>query len=414
MTDYSPYLEWLDVQHSHMCELVTAWANVNSWSRNLDGLDRMLSLLEQEFLVLGGEVEKLDLPPQKVPNSAGSMVIQPIGRALRIRKRPTAPLGLFLCCHMDTVYPPDNPFQQVIQIDDKTFNGPGVTDAKGGLAVMLKAVETLERSPWAKSVGWEVLINPDEEIGSPGSTPLLEDAATRNHVGLVFEPSLPDGNLVESRKGSGNFTVIAHGKAAHAGREPHLGRNAINTLAWFIVVLNAFVASQRGMTVNVGYFQGGGPVNVVPDQAVCRFNVRASTLQDQLLLEQYLTRVTDGIKLVDGISVECYGGFARPPKPLDANTLELLQRFRTCGRDLGISIHWGPSGGACDGNNLAAAGLPTVDSLGVRGGEIHSDREYVMVDSLVERAKLTALFLMKLASGEIKAPSRDVVDTHVT
>ena len=117
-------------------------------------------------------------------------------------------------------------------------------------------------------MGWEVLINPDEEIGSPGSAPLLIQAAKRNHLGLVFEPSLPDGNLVGARKGSGNFTVIARGKAAHAGRNPQLGRNAIDALARFIVGLASLDDSGGAITTNVGYIQGGGPVNVVPDLAV--------------------------------------------------------------------------------------------------------------------------------------------------
>jgi glutamate carboxypeptidase len=223
---------------------------------------------------------------------------------------------------------------------------------------------------------------------------------------LVFEPCFSDGALVGSRKGSGNFSVIARGKAAHAGREPHLGRNAINALAQFIVALNAFASSERGIAVNVGSISGGGPVNVVPDLAQCRFNVRVDTAQDQVVLEEYLARVTEGEKQGHGTSLERYGSFSRPPKPLDWTTLGLLQGVSECGRDLGLSIEWRPSGGACDGNNLAAAGLPTVDSLGVRGGEIHSPREYLVLDSLLERAKLTALFLMKLAAGDIIIPRR--------
>jgi glutamate carboxypeptidase len=387
-----------------MCRLVALWADQNSWSRNLPGLERMLSLVEPEFEVLGGEMERHPLPPQELPDPEGKMGSGPLGEALLIRKRTSAPVKAFLCCHLDTVYPPDHPFQRTERVDENTLVGPGVTDAKGGLVVMLKALETLERSPWADRIGWEVLINPDEEIGSPGSALMLETAAQRNHVGLVFEPCFSDGNLAGSRKGSGNFTVIARGKAAHAGRDPHLGRNAISALAWFIVVLNSFASSQSGITVNVGYLNGGGPVNVVPDLALCRFNVRIDSTADQVLLEQYLARVTEGIKQVDGISLERYGAFVRPPKPSDGPTLDLLEHFAQCGRDLGLSLEWHPSGGACDGNNLAAAGLKTVDTLGVRGGAIHSPREYLLLDSLNERAKLTALYLMKLAAGEIEVP----------
>ena len=245
-------------------------------------------------------------------------------------------------------------------------------------------------------------INPDEEIGSPGSAPLLLQAARRNHLGLVFEPSFPDGDLVGARKGSGNFTAFVRGRAAHAGREPQLGRNAIDALARFIVGLTSPADSGGAITTNVGYVQGGGPLNVVPDLALCRFNVRVNTRDDQRLFEEGLNRLEDEINRMDGISIEVRGGFARPPKPLDAGTIKLLQHVAECGRDLGLSLNWRPTGGACDGNNLAAAGLTTIDSLGVTGGNIHSPEEYVLLDSLAERAKLTALLLMKLAAGEIK------------
>ena len=137
--------------------------------------------------------------PHELEDSAGSAVREPLGKALLIRKRPEAPLRLLLCCHTDTVYPSDHPFQKSVRIADNILRGPGVTDAKGGLVVMLLALEAFERSPWSAKLGWEVLINPDEEIGSPGSAPLLIQAAKRNDLGLIFEPSFPDGNLAGAR-----------------------------------------------------------------------------------------------------------------------------------------------------------------------------------------------------------------------
>jgi glutamate carboxypeptidase len=402
---YGQYLSWLETQRAKTCELVRSWAEVNSWTRNLSGLARMLSVLETELQVLGGSSERIDLPAQDLPEPDGTMISQQLGQALRIRKRPGAPVRVFLGCHMDTVYPPDHPFQQTAQEGASALRGPGVTDAKGGLVIMLTALEAFERCPWAQNLGWEILINPDEEIGSPGSAHLFKEAASRSHLGLLFEPCFPDGSFVGARKGSGNFTVVAHGKAAHAGRDPDLGRNAVSALAWLTVALNAFAASASGITVNVGYLHGGGPVNVVPDRAVCRFNARVVTTSDQVMLEQYLARVIEGIKIVDGISFEQHGSFLRPPKPLDPSWQWLLERLVECGRDLGSAIEWRASGGACDGNNLAAEGLPTVDTLGARGGEIHSSREFVLLDSLTERAQITALFLMKLAAGGISVPA---------
>jgi glutamate carboxypeptidase len=400
MTDYLPHLQWIDGQESRMIDLLTQWANVNSGTQNLQGLNEVLTLFEEEFGKLGGENERITLEPQQLEDSAGTAVQVPLGRALLIRKRPGAPFRVFLCCHMDTVYSADHPFQKACRLADNILKGPGVTDAKGGIVVMLVALQAFERSPWAEKVGWEVLINPDEEIGSPGSAPLLIQAAKRNHLGLVFEPSLPDGNLVGARKGSGNFTVIARGKAAHAGRNPQLGRNAIDALARFIVGLGSLDDSGDATTTNVGYIQGGGPVNVVPDLAECRFNVRVTTPDGQRAFEDGLKRLSEEMNRIDGISLELHGAFTRPPKPLDAKTLKLLEQVSACGRDLGLSLQWLPTGGACDGNNLASAGLTTIDSLGVTGGDIHSSKEYILLESLVERAKLTALLLMKLAAGE--------------
>jgi glutamate carboxypeptidase len=180
----------------------------------------------------------------------------------------------------------------------------------------------------------------------------------------------------------------------------------VSALAWLIVALNAFAASEKGLTVNVGYVHGGGPLNVVPDKAACGFNVRAQTAYDQMLLEQYLARVMEGIRGVDGVSLEQLGQSQRPPKPLTPSWQWLLESVVACGRDIGLSLEWRDSGGACDGNNLVAHGLPTVDTLGARGGEIHSAGEYILLDSLVERAKVTALLLMKLASGDIEVPEK--------
>ena len=210
---------------------------------------------------------------------------------------------------------------------------------------MLEALEAFERSPWADELGWEVLINPDEEIGSPGSKLLLEEAARTNDIGLIFEPSLSDGNLVGPRRGSGNFMITVKGRAAHAGREPDIGRNAINALADFIVQLNSLPPGAVGLTLNVGYIEGGGPVNVVPDTAICRFNVRVSNSEDQQLFEDHLELVKARINQIDGISIESRGEFSRPPKPLDNRNSKTSWSFCR-GRSrtwfiIGIAIQWG-------------------------------------------------------------------------
>lgn len=402
--DFRPFLNFDEHSPERLASVLTRWASINSYSYNLAGLEKMLAALEQDFSVLGGEIQRIELLPQGTMNPDGQTVARPLGRALRIRKRPGAKRKIFLCCHMDTVFPEDHEFQNCARIGENTLTGPGVADAKGGLLVMLTALSCFEKSPWADNLGWEVLINPDEEIGSPGSAPLLVEAAKENNLGLVFEPCFPDGKLVGQRKGSGNFSALIRGKAAHAGRDPHAGRNAINATAQFILELNSIHDPDRGITVNAGYIEGGGPVNVVPDRAFCRFNVRVATKDHEQRFDEHLSRTLDKINALDGISVTIAGGFGRKPKPLDEGTSKLLEILSDCGRDLGVALQWTTSGGTCDGNNLAAEGLVTVDSLGPRGGNIHTGSEYVVLDSLVERAKLSGLLLMKLASGATQFP----------
>jgi glutamate carboxypeptidase len=401
---YAPYVGWIDEQRDVMRRRVTDWANVNSGTGNLTGLERLAADIRREFAGLNGVIEEHPLRPAESVGDGGEVVRVPLGSAIRIRKRPHVALRVFLGIHLDTVYPPGHPFQAVRQLDGNTLRGPGVLDAKGGLAVMLTALEALERSPFATGIGWDVLLNPDEEIGSVGSAPLLARAAGDNHVGLVFEPALAGGALADRRRGVGNFTVVVRGRAAHAGRDFEHGRNAVVAAAELAVALHALNGATPGVTVNVGRLEGGGPANVVPELAVCRLNVRTSLPADEDVIRRELERILASIAHRDGITVELHGGFTSPPKIPDGPTRTLMSHVTACGNDLGLPIEWRASGGACDGNKLAAAGLPTVDSLGPRGGDMHSPTEYLLIDSLTERAKLAALLLMKLASGEIPWP----------
>ena len=397
-------VQWIDTQRSVMHERVVRWSDINSGTFNLQGLNQLANELQRDFGVLGGATEAIPLEPAPSIDSDGRLVTTPLGKALRIVKRPNSPLRVFACIHMDTVYPADDPFRTTTLVDENTLRGPGVADAKGGLAVMLTALEALERSPHAATIGWEVLINPDEEIGSIGSGPLLAKAARANHLGLVFEPALPGGAMAERRRGAGNFTVVVRGRSAHAGRDFKSGRNAVVAAAELAVRLHALNDTLPGVTVNVGRLEGGRAVNVVPDLAICRVNVRTTVPQDQQLIREKLDELVAAIHTPDGITAELHGGFMSPPKLPDEPTRALMSHVTTCAREVGIALEWKPAGGACDGNRLAAAGLPTVDTLGPCGGDLHSPTEFLLLDSLTQRAKLTALLLTKLASGEMKWP----------
>jgi len=277
-----------------------------------------------------------------------------------------------------------------------------VIDAKGGLVVLLTALEAIEKSDVSKNIGWDVLINPDEEIGSPGSAPLLLQCAKENHLGLLFEPALPDGSIVGERKGSGGFSLIVRGRAAHAGRDFDQGRSAIVAVADAVGKLHTINGQIPGVIVNVGRIDGGGAANVVPDLAIARINVRTSAPQDEARVRERLDLIINELNARDGIRAELHGGVFSPPKLLDDRSRRLSDHVIACGHELGLNLSRKPSGGASDGNRLVAAGLPVVDSMGPRGGKLHSPEEFLVIDSLVERAKLAALVLMKLGSGEIR------------
>ena len=393
-------LEWIDRQQGRMLEIVRAWAGISSWSLDPDGLAQMHRAMSDAFGVLG-PVERLPGGMRTAIADSGREATMPLGDAVRVRggDGPADSPRVLLGIHMDTVYPPGTePPRVELAGDGSVLRGPGVTDAKGGLAVMLVALEAFTRFGPIDRLRWEVFVNADEELGSPGSARPLADAAARNDVGLLFEPALDEaGTLAGARKGSGNFTVVGRGRAAHAGRHFAEGRNAVAAAARLATACDALNAAGRDVTVNVAALHGGEGFNVVPDLAVLRLNLRVTTEADAEWARQQLTELVSEADHGDGISATLHGAFHCPPKPLDGPAKALLERIVACGRTLGLALEARPTGGVCDGNKLAAAGLPTIDTLGVRGGGIHSPDEYLLVASLTERAKLTALVLTDLA-----------------
>ncbi|MBA4285872.1 MAG: acetylornithine deacetylase [Xanthomonadaceae bacterium] len=392
-------LAWIDGAATGLRDELVALSNQNAGSFHPAGVDATADRLLALLAPLGATIERIALSGYASTGDRGERSLRPIGQAVRLRKRPDAPLQVFLGGHLDTVFGPSHPFQTARWIDDDHLNGPGVADLKGGLLVMALALGALERSPHRDRIGWEVLMNPDEEIGSTGSAALLAEAAGRNHFGLIFEPAYPDGGLASARKGSGNFDLVIEGRAAHAGRNPEDGRNAIALAAELALALHRLNGQRDGVTINLGYSHGGGALNIVPERAVLKFNVRTSIADDQCWLEEQLDLLLTRANDRDGFTVSRFGGFTRPPKLVSAGTARLQALLADCGRAQGLALQFRPTGGCCDGNNLAAAGLANVDNLGVVGGDIHSDREWMRWSSLAERAQLSARLLLGLADG---------------
>jgi glutamate carboxypeptidase len=379
-----------------MLDRVLEWSAVNSGSRNLAGLERIAGLLADAFSALPGKVV-LETPAKVATvDASGKTAAIEHGKHLHLTVRPDAPVQLLLTGHMDTVYGADHVFQETRWVEDGVLNGPGVADMKGGLAVMLAALKAVEHSPIAERIGYEVVIDSDEEVGSPSSAALLRDAAAGKRAALTYEPSaLPDGTLAGARPGSGNFSFVVRGRSAHAGRNPEEGRNAI--VAASELALRLSMSRTPGLSINPAKIDGGGPNNVVPDLAILRVNMRPRTTDDQEIAARLIAKALDETAKQHEVFIEAHGGFGRPPKPLTEEADALFKLVSDCGADLGQQIAWQPSGGVCDGNNIAACGVPVVDTMGVRGGKIHSAEEYLIVESLAERAALSALTILRLA-----------------
>jgi glutamate carboxypeptidase len=392
-----------------MTEQVMTWSAINSGSQHMAGLERMGRALGERLSTLPGQHTMRAAAPAHGIDSTGRSVELYHSANLHMTVRPQAPLQILLAGHMDTVFAATHPFQTSQWRDAKSINGPGTADMKGGLTVMIAALEALEASPWANNIGYQIIVNADEEIGSLGSAALLEQSAKQAHIGLVFEPAMEDGTLAGARKGIGNYTAVVRGKAAHAGRNPQDGRNAILAISDLLLRLSR--VKSDGISYNAARIEGGGPTNVVPDLAIGRFEVRADTQEQRQIAEIDLQKIVQDVAQAHDVLIDLHGRFHRPPKPMDAIQAALFAAIKACGSDLDIPIGWRATGGCCDGNNLAATGLPVVDTLGVRGGAIHSSSEYMIVDSLTERAQLVALFLMRLASGAMPLPPRGPIGT---
>ena len=382
-----------------MLPQVEAWAAVNSGSRNLDGLATIGARLAGAFADLPGDISMREPSPVEAIDAAGKSYELPHGKNLHLIVRPDAPVQLLLTGHMDTVFDADHAFQQVKWLEPgKVLGGPGVADMKGGIAVMLAALKAVEASPFVAQLGYEVVINADEEVGSLGSAALIAEAARGKRAALTYEPSaLPDGTLAGARPGSGNFAFTVRGRSAHAGRNPEEGRNALVAAADLAVRLKAAVGP--GLNVNPARIDGGSPNNVVPDLAVLRVNLRPETLDDQARAEQLIQLSVDAVAAEHDVQISLHGHFARPPKPLTPEAEALFNLVKQAGADLGQSIGWKSTGGVCDGNNIAACGVPVIDTMGGRGGSIHSMEEYLIVESLAERAALSALTILRLVEG---------------
>ncbi|MGW1208012.1 M20 family metallopeptidase [Streptomyces sp. NPDC002499] len=299
------------------------------------------------------------------------------------RREPAGPTpsGVLLLGHADTVWPLGTLDSRPFRHDGDRLTGPGVFDMKAGLVI---ALDALDLSHPAGHVS--LLVTGDEETGSLGSRALIEEAAREHAAVLVLEPS--DGDAVKTaRKGAGIFRLSVKGRAAHAGLEPETGVNALVELAHQVLAVNRLGDPRAGTTVSPTVARAGTTTNSVPESARLDIDVRAWTLDELDRVEGELRGLA---ALLPEAGLDLTGGINRPPleRTMSAALLTKAQQVARA-HELG-DLREVAVGGASDGNFTAAAGTPTLDGLGARGGGAHARHEWVETRSLAERALLLA------------------------
>lgn len=389
---------WLDGQESNMLDMLERLTNINSGSLNKAGVDEMAAIFSRELRELGFSISTLPGDVIEMPSCPGSDYTIDVADHV-LATRPGNSARLLLMGHLDTVFPPDSPFQEFRREGD-TMYGPGVADMKGGLVVMLYALKALHEFGALDGIDLSVLLNSDEEMGSLSSRKYLEDQAAQHDWGLVYESS-GTNNLTRTRKGLGQARFVVHGKASHAGGAHEQGRSAIKELAYKIVEIENMTDYETGVTVNVGIVSGGEARNTIAPCAEALIDLRYPQPQQGLDAVAQFENIFGQVYSypVDSgeITTDSWVNLHRPPKiPTDESDY-LMDKAIAIGRLLGQELGVTDSGGGTDGSLTQAVGLPTQDSLGVAGTGAHSNREEARVSSLVERAKLSAVLIQRLA-----------------
>jgi len=395
-------LDALAKRQDAMLARTVGWAKINTGSWNASGLNKFAPLLVEAFGETEAQVELVPTALIEKVDAKGVMQGFQSGPVFRATARPDAPLQIVMTGHYDTVFP-EGTFTEVTNLGDGRLNGPGLTDMKGGICVMLEALKAFEAGPLKDKLGYTVVLSPDEETGNHASNDAIMAAARKAHIGLTFEPCMEDGSFSGARKGSAVWDVIFQGKSAHAGREPEKGRSALMAAAEFALKIEQLTDAREGTTFNIGSIDADNAVNVVPALCVVRLGARAPDGPSADWAQGEVDRILSEVTQRDGITAHTHGGFYRPPKPRNAAQEQLFGDVAETAKALGIEINFKDTGGVCEGNNVFAAGTPNIDTLGVRGGRIHSAEEFIVTESLSERAGLATLILHRIADGRIDA-----------
>jgi glutamate carboxypeptidase len=320
---------------------------------------------------------------------------QPLGDLVIGRITGEGGPNVLLVGHMDTVFDDGTVAERPFRVEGSRAFGPGVSDMKGGLLAGFVAVDALRDAGFGGFGTITYVCNPDEEIGSPFSGPVIRELAPAHDVAFVLECGRANGDIVSARKGVTDYVVVFRGRAAHAGVEPEKGRHAVLAAAQATVALQALNGRWPGVTVNVGVARGGTRPNVVPERAVLEIDLRAVTGDAQDIAEREIAAIL-AAPAVDGVTIEARSEGTHRPMEKGEATARLVEQARSIAGELGFELADTATGGASDGNTTSAAGTPTLDGLGPVGGGAHADDEWLDLDSVVPRITMLAGLIGRL------------------
>jgi glutamate carboxypeptidase len=371
-SDLAALAAWCESQKSWLLDTAEGFARIESPSNDKTAVDRCGRELAARLEEIGGRVGRL---PRE---QTGDHLRAEFGRGDR---------QVLLLGHFDTVWPVGQLARMPIRREDGRLYGPGIFDMKAGIALGMLAVRALHEAGADPRRRIVMLWTTDEEVGSRTSRVVIEEEARRSDAVFVLEPSLPGGAVKTSRKGCGEFEIVVHGVAAHAGIDPTKGASAIHELARQIAAVERLQDLSNGVSVNIGQISGGTRPNVVAEEARAVVDVRAPTMDAARRIEAAFAALTPSDLR---ISLAVAGGFERPPLERSPGVIRLYERAGDIAARLGRTLEEGGTGGGSDGNFTAALGVPTLDGLGALGDGAHAIHEHVIIDELPWRAALLA------------------------
>ena len=363
--------------HPLMLEAIRGIVDIESPSHDAPRSREVVDWIERQALATGAEIT--------IERSAVDDGDHIIIRAFPGEGKPTMLLG-----HTDTVHPVGTNRQNPTRIDGDKFYGCGIFDMKANVVLILESLRFFAKNGLKPPRPITILLSCDEEVGSFTGRPLLEREAANAETCFVFEPSA-NGNVKTGRKGTGVFTLRAHGIPAHAGLEPEKGANAIVELSRQIEKINVIANAAHGSTVNVTTIKGGTTSNVIPEHAECEIDVRFSSMAEAERVDAAVRSVTP---FDERVSLEVLGGINRPPLERTPSVVELFENARDLAANFGYELGETQVGGASDGNFVGAMGVPVLDGLGIAGAGAHTLNEHILVSDIAKRATLVTLLLI--------------------